>query len=304
MTLFHNTSPILFALFLLLTVRQNIWAWVVGILYAVANYSYVFLVRPAFIFSSYLVVVNLLLFVYGAWVWYQNGHRFFHQPAKQYYPITSLFKQPYSKQKLIFLFVVLSILLIVSVLLKLTTLVHFHIFAFVIIYAIGFILLVDKKIEGWIVLLVNEILAFAFRNSGVNISSFWSLFNVNNFTIIKLIIFIYGFVYWKSKFEQQEEIKLMPFVSVFKTGFLSLIYISTTMAVLFLVNYLSCMNSTDCSSVSAVSFIVFLFAMSFIMAMFILLIIKEHFKQLELFFLANGLFGMMILNLVMKMRVL
>ena len=116
---------------------------------------------------------------------------------------------------------------------------------------------------------------------------------------MKLIIFIYGFIYWKSKLNKEEEIEFVPLSSLLKTGLLSLIYIIATFATPFLLTYLACMGSTGCSGIPAGLFLMLFYFVALIIATIVLFVKKEHFKQWQLFFLSNGLFGIVVLQLVL-----
>lgn len=300
-SLLSSSSSILLVLFFLLTARQNIWAWVIGGLYVFANHSIMLSSRIMPVSSStiYMIVVNLLLFLYGAFIWHKNGHRFFNQPKQQYFAISSLLKQPYSTQKYISLLIFLIVLLSVSILLKRIVFAHFTI----LIYALAIIFIADKKIEGWILLMINEILPVLHNSillhKSINLSYFMFYpFNTSSIIIFKLLLLIYGFIYWKSKLNKEEEIQLIPLSSLFKTGLLSVIYIVVAFVTPFLLTYLVCMGGTGCSGIPAGLFLGFFYILSFIIAAIILLVKKEHFKQWQLFFLANGLLGISVLQLI------
>ncbi|MBR6877519.1 MAG: hypothetical protein IKN18_05520 [Neisseriaceae bacterium] len=238
----------------------------------------------------YWLVLKLLLCLYGAWVWHQNGHHFFHQPTKKRYHVSSLLQEPYSTQKYIILGSVLSVLLLISVLMKQGIFHHLY----TIIYVFTFILLADKKIEAWIFLIIGAILLqlstiYQMHTlSTVAQSGIWS----------KLLILIYGFIYWKSKRNKKETLQLIPLSSLLKTVFLSCIYIIATVAVPLLLTVWACRNSTGCSGIPAGIFIGFIYLVSFVVAAILLLKKKEHFKQWQLFFLVNGLFGVSVLQLI------
>ena len=310
MSLLDGISHILLLLFFLLLARQNIWAWVAGGLSAVMGHgsSIFFALKYSHITSSayYWLILNLLLCLYGAWVWHRNGHIFFHQPKEQYYSVSSLLKEQYSKQKYMILGAVLSILLFISILMKQGI---FN-YLYIIVYALAFILIADKKIEAWILLIISVVL--------LKLSMMWQLHalshntsdsikmlsvllqNIKNGDIwLKLIIFIYGFIYWKSKLNKEEEIEFVPLSSLLKTGLLSLIYIIATFATPFLLTYLACMGSTGCSGIPAGLFLMLFYFVALIIATIVLFVKKEHFKQWQLFFLSNGLFGIVVLQLVL-----
>ncbi|MBO7555695.1 MAG: hypothetical protein J6T41_06970, partial [Neisseriaceae bacterium] len=280
MSLLNGSSHILLLLFFLLLARQNIWAWVAGGSSAVIECGFV--IFTAFKYPNmastslsgiYGLMINLSLCLYDAWVWHQNGHRFFHQPKEQYYPVSSLLKEPYSKQKYMILGAVLSVLLLISILIKQGV---FN-YLYIIVYTLAFILIADKKIEAWILLIISVVL--------LKLSMMWQLHalshntsdsikmlsvllqNIKNGDIwLKLIIFVYGFIYWKSKLNKEEKIEFVPLSSLLKTGLLSLIYIIATFATPFLLTYLACMGSTGCSGIPAGLFLMLFYFVSFIIA--------------------------------------
>lgn len=314
LALLNNGSLIILLLFFLLLTRQNIWAWVMGGLSAIMSHSASILIvsqysrNTSFISTAsdiYWLVLKSLLCLYGAWIWHQNGHHFFHQPTKKRYHVSSLFQEPYSTQKYIILGSVLSVLLLISVLMKQSIFHHLY----TIIYVFTFILLADKKIEAWIFLIIGAILlqlstiyqmhtlshhtndvvkTVSTLQSTVAQSGIWS----------KLLILIYGFIYWKSKHNKKEALQLIPLSSLLKTVFLSCIYIIATVAVPLLLTVWACRNSTGCSGIPAGIFIGFIYLVSFVVAAILLLKKKEHFKQWQLFFLVNGLFGVSVLQLI------
>lgn len=318
MSLLNGSSHILLLLFFLLLARQNIWAWVAGgvsalivhgfniftaSIYAALKYTHI----TSVLSSAYWLVLNLLLCLYGAWVWHRNGHRFFHQPKEQYYPVSSLLKEPYSKQKYMILGAVLSVLLLISILIKQGV---FN-YLYIIVYTLAFILIADKKIEAWILLIISVVLlklsmmwqlhALSHNTNNDVQMIFSALQSIKNGDIwLKLIIFVYGFIYWKSKLNKEEKIEFVPLSSLLKTGLLSLIYIIATFATPFLLTYLACMGSTGCSGIPAGLFLMLFYFVSFIIAAIILFVKKEHFKQWQLFFLANGLFGVTVFQFTLS----
>ena len=312
MSLLNGGSQIFLLLFFLLLARQNIWAWVAGGLSALMGHGSSILIALKYsnitsVSSSayYWLIVYLLLCLYGAWVWYQNGHRFFHQPKEQYYPISSLLKEPYSKQKYMVLGIVLSVLLLISILTKQ----GIFSYLYIIVYSLAFVLIADKKVEAWILLIISVVLLklsimwqlnALSHNTGDAVKILSALQSIKNGEVwSKLIIFIYGFIYWKSKLNKEEEIEYTPLFSLLKTGLLSLIYIVLAFVTPFLLTYLACMGSTGCSGIPAGLFLMLFYFVALIIAAIILFVKKEHFKQWQLFFVANGLFGITVLQLIL-----
>lgn len=283
---------ILNLLFFLLAARQNVWAWVAGGLYAAASCGMTLsLSSPAAqIFAAsriFQLIVELLLFAYGAFLWHKNGHRFFNQPAGKYFPVSSLLKQYFSVREQ----VVLSVILLTAILLlsRSTAYASFAINVF------SLALIAHKKIEGWI------LLALTMALSALSLPDLHFVLP----HILKLTVFVYGFLCWKSKLDKKEEIEAAALSSLFKTGALSLLYIALAIAAPFVVTYFVCKGGgSGCSGIPA-GFFLFGFPMvSLVIAAVILFVKKEHFRQWQLFFIANGLFGLEVLKLlqfVMKM---
>ena len=287
-----SSLPILNLLFFLLAARQNVWAWVAGGLYAAASFGMTLsLSSPtAQVFDAsriFQLIVELLLFAYGAFLWHKNGHRFFNQPAGKYFPVSSLLKQYFSVREQL----VLSGILLVAILLLSRSGFSYLNFA---IYAISLVLLAHKKIEGWILRVLTMAL------SALSLPDLHYILP----HILKLTVFVYGFLCWKAKLGKKEEIERAALSSLIKTGALSLLYIALAIAAPFVVTYFVCRGGSGCSGIPA-GFFVFGFPMvSLVIAAVILFVKKEHFRQWQLFFIANGLFGLEVLNLlqfVMKM---
>ena len=270
MLVLSNNSYIMLFLFFLLLIRQNIWAWVFGGLYAMLGHGSVIFIALKYQHETsvpiYWLVVGLSLCLYGAWVWHKNGHRFFHQQRS--YSVSSLIKEPYSKQKSLILVAVLGVLSLSSVFILQGFVSSLHIF----IYALALILMADKKVEAWILLIIGAvfILPQLHQLSSIANDSVQMLFSLKlsqGIEILpRLIILFYGFIYWIEKLGKNEEIKHIPLSSLLKIALLSLIYIVATCVAPFLLTYIVCMGGTGCSGVPAGLFLMAFCIVSLIIA--------------------------------------
>ncbi|MBQ5459783.1 MAG: hypothetical protein IIT59_04635, partial [Rhodocyclaceae bacterium] len=162
------------------------------------------------------------------------------------------------------------------------------------IYVFSLALLANKKIEGWILLALTEVI------STLSLSDLYFILP----HVLKLTVFVYGFLCWKAKLDKGEEIEAAALSSLIKTGVLSLMYIALAFAAPFVVTYFVCRGGGGCSGIPAGFFVFGFPVVSLVIAAVILFVKKEHFRQWQLFFIANGLFGLEVLKLlqfVMKM---
>lgn len=289
--LFGGVSTVASLLFFLLAARQNIWSWAVGGFYAVVSGGIMLMpsrFMPVSASTIYWATVHLLLFVYGALVWHKNGHRFFNQPTGKCYPVSSLFKQSYSMRKYVFLFLLAASFPLIALLAGGGVFSHLRI----VIVALSLVLIADKKVEGWILLVIGWI---PFEQFAENLPH--SVMLIAAF-IPKFAALVYGFVCWKSKLDKDEWIEPVSLKLMLKTGLLSVLYIVIAFVFPFVVTYLVCKGGSGCSGIPAGLFLGFFYFASSIIATIILVVKKEYFKQWQLFFLANGLFGVEVLRLL------
>lgn len=284
-------------LFFLLAARQNVWAWVAGGLCVAVSCSFMLLSPAAQIFAAsriFQLIVELLLFAYGAFLWHKNGHRFFNQPAAKCFPVSSLLKQYFAVREQV---VLAAILLAAILLLSRSSFSYLNL----VIYAISLALITHKKVEGWALLAISEVLRCV---EAIAVLQSIDLYIIGSYSL-KVAVFVYGFVYWKSKLDKKEEIEAASLSSMAMTGVLSLVYIAAAFIVPFALAYVLtsyvCKGGGGCSGIPAglfMDFFVRIFPLlALVVAIIILFVKKERFRQWQLFFLANGLFGMEVLDL-------
>lgn len=283
-------------LFFLLAARQNVWAWVAGGLCVAVSCSFMLLSPAAQVSASriFKLIVESLLFAYGAFLWHKNGHCFFNQPAARCFSVSSLLKQYFAVREQ----VILSVILLAAILLLSRS--SFS-YLNLVIYAISLALIAHKKVEGWALLAISEVLRCA---EAIAVLQSIDLYIIGSCSL-KAAVFVYGFVYWKSKLDKKEEIEAASLSSMVKTGVLSLVYIAAAFIVPFALAYVLtsyvCKGGGGCSGIPAglfMDFFVRIFPLlALVVAIIILFVKKERFRQWQLFFLANGLFGMEVLDL-------
>ncbi|MBR2252668.1 MAG: nicotinamide mononucleotide transporter [Neisseriaceae bacterium] len=298
MSLTSNISPILFLLFCIFATRQNIWAWVLGLLYVLTQYYYAF--SQQYLFSSFSLIIILIIVahLYGAWSWYQNGQRFFNQSSSQNYSASSVLNQPYSIQKNIILLVLFFVLFLIEFLSKKNIAIALSF----LIYALSIVLIADKKIECWILLIIAELLKlYGFHETLMPIIQYH--YNPVMIYQAKILLLIYGFIYWKWKSElYNEKIKVIPLSLLLKTCVFSLIYTVVYFAILcFLVYIMGIESDSSYSAKITISLFLGLFYFAFlIISAIILFVQRENFKQWQLFFIANGLFGFFVSQIILS----
>ncbi|MBQ9260419.1 MAG: nicotinamide mononucleotide transporter [Neisseriaceae bacterium] len=298
MSLTSNISPILFLLFCIFATRQNIWAWVLGLLYVLTQYYYAF--SQQYLFSSFSLIIILIIVahLYGVWSWYQNGQRFFNQSSSQNYSASSVLNQPYSIQKNIILLVLFFVLFLIEFLSKRNIAIALSF----LIYALSIVLIADKKIEGWILLIIAELLKlYGFHETLMPIIQYH--YNPVMIYQAKILLLIYCFMYWKWKSElYNEKIKVIPLSLLLKTCVFSLIYTVVYFAILcFLVYIMGIESDSSYSAKITISPFLGLFYFVFLIISGIILFVqREHFKQWQLFFIANGLFGFFVSQIILS----
>lgn len=298
MPLTSSISPILFLLFCIFATRQNIWAWVLGLLYVLTEYHYAF--SQHYLFSSFSLIITLIIVahLYGAWSWYKNGQRFLNQSSSQDYSADFLLTHYYSIKKNIILLILFCFLFLIEFLSKKNIAIALSF----LIYALSIVLISDKKIEGWILLIICELLnLYGFHENLMPIIQY--RYSPVMIYQAKILLLIYGFVYWKWKSElYKEKIKVISLSSLLKTSAFSLIYAVIAFSILFILIYM--IGVEDDSSYSAKitisSFLGLFYFASLIVTAITLFVQKEHFKQWQLFFIANGLFGFSVSQIILS----
>lgn len=95
----------------------------------------------------------------------------------------------------------------------------------------------------------------------------------------------------------------MQLLPILKTGLLFFIYIITPPVLVYWITYLSC-KSGGCSGIPAALFLLFLWGISFIISIIILIAKsrkKTKMKQWQLFFIANGFFAFPFLTFLVSL---
>ena len=163
-------------------------------------------------------------------------------------------------------------------------------------------LIADKKIECWILLIIAELLKlYGFHETLMPIIQYH--YNPVMIYQAKILLLIYGFIYWKWKSElYNEKIKVIPLSLLLKTCVFSLIYTVVYFAILcFLVYIMGIESDSSYSAKITISLFLGLFYFAFlIISAIILFVQRENFKQWQLFFIANGLFGFFVSQIILS----
>lgn len=297
LSLFNNISSVSFLLFCIFATRQNIWAWVLGLFYVLTQYYYAF--SEHYLLSSFSIIIALTIIahLYGLLSWYKNGQSFLNQSSSQDFSVTSLLNQPYSLQKNIILLILFCVLFLMEFLFKRNMAIALSFLT----YALSIVLIADKKIEGWILLIISELLKlYGFYEDIIPIIQY--RYNPVMIYQAKTLLLIYGFIYWKWKSElYNEKIKVIPLSLLLKTVVFSLIYTVVTFVILcFLIDVIGVESDASYSAkITISSFLGLFYLASLIVTAIIFLLQRENFKQWQLFFIANGLFGFFVSQMLL-----
>ena len=298
LSLFNNISSVSFLLFCIFATRQNIWAWVLGLFYVLTQYYYAF--SEHYLLSSFSIIIALTIIahLYGLLSWYKNGQSFLNQSSSQDFSVTFLLNQPYSLQKNIILLILFCVLFLMEFLFKRNMAIALSFLT----YALSIMLIADKKIEGWILLIISELLnLYGFYENFIPIIQY--RYNPVMIYQVKILLLIYGFIYWKWKSElYNEKIKVIPLSLLLKTGVFSLIYTVVAFAILcFLIDVIAIESDASYSAkITISSFLGLFYLASLIVTAIIFLLQRENFKQWQLFFIANGLFGFFVSQMLLS----